>query len=91
MVDIGQVEPSTATDIENKVKELNIREKPDKSSAVVGAYPNGTIITILETKDGWGRTDQGWIFMDYVKTVDGNTVVDIGDFQPAVDGPVSAV
>ena len=88
MVDIGQIEPSTATDIENKVKELNIREKPDKSSAVVGQYSNGTTITILETKDGWGRTDQGWIHMDYVTTVDGNTVVDIGDFQPAVDGSV---
>ena len=88
MVDIGQIEPSTATDIENKVKELNIREKPDKSSAVVGVYPNGTIITILETKDGWGRTDQGWIYMDYVTTVDGNTVVDTSDFQPAVDGSV---
>ena len=86
MVGIGQIEPSTATDIENKVKELNIREKPDSLSAVVGAYPNGTIITILETKDGWGKTDQGWVYMDYVATVDGNTVVDTNDFQPAVDG-----
>ena len=92
MVDIGQMEPSVdssaPTDIETELKPLNIREKPDKSSAVVGAYPNGTIVTILETKDGWGRTDQGWIHMDYVATVDGNTVVDTSDFQPAVDGPV---
>lgn len=92
MVDIGQMEPSvdgsTPTDIENELKPLNIREKPDKSSAVVGAYPNGTIVTILETQDGWGKTDQGWIHMDYVSTVDGNTVVDTSDFQPAVDGSV---
>ncbi len=92
MVDIAQMEPSVdssaPTDIETELKPLNIREKPDKSSAVVGAYPNGTIVTILETKDGWGRTDQGWIHMDYVATVDGNTVVDTSDFQPAVDGSV---
>ena len=92
MVDIGQIEPTidgaASADIENEFKELNIREKPDISSAVVGAYPNGTIITVLETKDGWGRTDQGWVYMEYVTTVDGNTVVDTSDFQPAVDGSV---
>ena len=90
MVDICQMEPSVdgsaPTDIENELKPLNIREKPDTSSAVVGAYPNGTIVTILETQNGWGKTDQGWINMDYVTTVDGNTVVDTSDFQPAVDG-----
>ena len=92
MVDIAKIEPtvdgSAPTDIENEMKALNIREKPDKSSAVVGAYPNGTIVTILETKDDWGKTDQGWIHMDYVTTVDGNTVVDTSDFQPAKDGSV---
>ena len=90
MVDIDQMEPAVdgtaPAEIENEFKELNIREKPDKSSAVVGAYPNGTIVTILETQDDWGKTDQGWIHMDYVTTVDGNTVVDTSDFQPAVDG-----
>ena len=89
-VDIDQMEPAVdgtaPTEIENEFKELNIREKPDKSSAIVGAYPNGTIVTILETQDDWGKTDQGWIHMDYVTTVDGNTVVDTSDFQPAVDG-----
>lgn len=90
MTDIDQMEPAVdgtaPTEIENEFKELNIREKPDKSSAVVGEYPNGTIVTILETQDDWGKTDQGWIHMDYVTTVDGNTVVDTSDFQPAVDG-----
>lgn len=90
VVDVAGFEPavegSTPTDIENEMKPLNIREKPDTSSAVVGSYPNGTIVTILETKDDWGKTDQGWIHMDYVTTVDGNTVVDTSDFQPTVDG-----
>ena len=95
MVDIDQMElavdGTAPTEIEDEFKELNIREKPDKSSAVVGAYPNGTIVTILETKDDWGKTDQGWIHMDYVATVDGNTVVDTSDFQPAKDGSVITI
>ena len=55
---------------------------------MVGQYSNGKTITILVAKDGWDRTDQGWICMDNGKTVDGITVVDVGEFQPAVDGSV---
>ena len=47
-------------------KRLNIRAEASARSAVVGRYEPGTAITILERKDGWGRTDRGWIFMDYV-------------------------
>lgn len=85
---IDGMDTTEAAGMENTAKALNIRKEPDSLSAVVGNYADGTIITILETKDGWGRTDQGWIYMDYVKTVDGTTVVDVGEFQPAVDGSV---
>lgn len=47
-------------------KPLNIRAEASARSVVVGRYEPGTAITILERKDGWGRTDRGWIFMDYV-------------------------
>lgn len=47
-------------------KPLNIRAEASARSAVVSRYEPGTAITILERKDGWGRTDRGWIFMDYV-------------------------
>lgn len=47
-------------------KPLNIRAEASARSAVVGSYEPGTAITILERRDGWGRTDRGWIFMDYV-------------------------
>ena len=47
-------------------KPLNIRAEASALSAVVGSYEPGTAITILERKDDWGRTDRGWIFMDYV-------------------------
>lgn len=49
---------------------LNIRKGPGTGSEVVGGYARGTKVTILETvKVGgttWGRTDKGWISMDYV-------------------------
>ncbi len=49
---------------------LNIRKEPGTSGAKVGSYTKGTKVVILETttvgKTLWGRTDRGWISMDYV-------------------------
>ena len=46
---------------------LNIRKEPDPSAERLDAYREGDRVTILEVKDGWGRTDRGWIKLDYVK------------------------
>ena len=46
---------------------LNIREEPDPSAEKVDAYREGDRVTIIEVKDGWGKTDKGWINLDYVK------------------------
>lgn len=50
---------------------LNIRKGAGTGYAKVGAYPMGSKITILETKmvgaSTWGRTDKGWISLNYVK------------------------
>ena len=46
---------------------LNIREEPDPSAAKVGAYRKGDRVTVMTVKDGWGKTDKGWINLDYVK------------------------
>ena len=46
---------------------LNIREEPNAASALLDTYSEGDQITILEVQDGWGRTDKGWINLDYVK------------------------
>ena len=50
---------------------LCIRKGPGTGNAIVGTYTQGQKVTILETtKVGtttWGRTDKGWICMDYVK------------------------
>ena len=47
---------------------LNIRKEPNTTSTIVGNYANGAKVTILETKNGWGRTDKGWVSMKYVST-----------------------
>ena len=48
------------------VNNLNIRSEPD--GKVQGSYNKGDVVTILETKNGWGRTNKGWIKMEYVNT-----------------------
>ena len=56
---------------------LNIRSGPGLAYGSVGAYPRGTKILILEQKVAdkitWGRTDKGWVCMDYVKLEAGVT------------------
>ena len=51
---------------------LNIRSEASKTGKVQGSYNKGDVVTILETKNNWGRTNKGWISMDYVTTT-GNT------------------
>lgn len=47
---------------------LNVRDEASKAGKIVGSYSKGDVVTILETKDGWGRTSKGWIKMEYVNT-----------------------
>ena len=47
---------------------LNIRSEASTNGKVQGAYNKGDVVTILETKNGWGRTNKGWIKMEYVNT-----------------------
>lgn len=46
--------------------ELNIRDSASTDGNRVGAYTTGARVEILEKKDGWGRTDKGWISLTYV-------------------------
>lgn len=60
-------EPVYTTGSATVVTGLNIRAEADPASEKVGAYKSGDQIIILEVQDGWGRTDQGWINLKYVK------------------------
>ena len=67
MIYVEQPEPVYTTGNATVTIGLNIREEPDASSALLDTYTEGDQVTILEVKDGWGKTDKGWINLDYVK------------------------
>lgn len=49
---------------------VNIRSGPGTSYGKVGAYAQGSVVTILEERNGWGRTDMGWVSMEYLEPVE---------------------
>jgi len=67
MIYVKLPEPVYTTGSATVTVGLNIREEPDPNSAKIDAYKKGDRVTILEVKDGWGKTDKGWINLDYVK------------------------
>ena len=46
-------------------KGLNLRKEANTSSAVLGAFSKGTIIPIYKINKNWGKTDGGWVCLDY--------------------------
>ena len=67
------MEKQTAKSATVTADTLNIRKEPDTKAEKVGTYAKDTKITILETRDGWGRTDKGWVYLEYVKFDDAAT------------------
>lgn len=93
--DTGTQQPeTTVTGTVTVGDSLNIRSGPGTGYSTVGKYTNGTKVTILEqqTVDGtvWGRTDLGWISLDYVKLdgEDSGTATE-PTTPPATDPPVT--
>ena len=60
-------EPVYATGEATVTVGLNIRKEPDPLSEKLDTYQEGDRVTILEVSGSWGRTDKGWIKLDYVK------------------------
>ena len=54
---------------------LNIRAGASTSYPRVGGYAKGTIVTILAESNGFGKTDRGWISLNYTNTNIGNSSV----------------
>ena len=71
----GNNNSGTTTKVTGKVTlssgTLNVRGGAGTGNKVVGYYPNGAKVEILEQKTVgstiWGRTEKGWISLDYVK------------------------
>lgn len=60
---------------------LNIRAGASTSYQRVGGYAKGTIVTILAESNGFGKTDRGWISLNYTSTNIGNSSVTITSGQ----------
>ena len=62
--------PATLAPVRNEgvviVSILNIRSGPDTANEKIGEYTWEEKIEILEEKNGWARTDKGWISLSYV-------------------------
>ena len=71
----------TATNVKGVINAngLRIRSEASTNGKVQGTYNKGDVVTILETKNGWCRTNKGWIKMDYVTTTGSNTNKDTND------------
>ena len=52
---------------------LNIRAGASTSYPRVGGYVKGTIVTILAESNGFGKTDRGWVSLNYTSTNIGNS------------------
>lgn len=49
---------------------LNIRSGPGSGYSKTGAYPCGATVSVLEEKNGWARTDKGWVSTAYLRAVE---------------------
>ena len=52
---------------------LNIRAGASTSYPRVGGYVKGSIVTILAESNGFGKTDRGWVSLNYTSTNIGNS------------------
>lgn len=49
---------------------VNIRKGPGTGYGKAGAYPCGAVVDVLEKRDGWSRTDKGWVSLAYLEAVE---------------------
>ena len=61
-------------DYEKKIADLQKEYAVDTALNKVGArniktYPYGTVITITETSNNWGKTSDGWVSLEWVEKI----------------------
>jgi len=53
---------------------LIFRFGADTSYSRLGAYPNGKVVSIYAENNNWGKTNDGWICLDYTRRIDAATI-----------------
>lgn len=75
------ISDSTISNVNYQVKitansGLNIRTGAGTAYARIGGYSKGTIVTILAESNGFGKTDKGWISLNYTtRTIEISNIV----------------
>ena len=69
MLGYGSAKPAIATYKAKVIAKtnLNCRSGAGILFSRVGVYKPESIITILEEKNGWGRTNNGWVSLQYIQ------------------------
>lgn len=80
------ISDSTISNVNYRVKitansGLNIRAGAGTAYPRVGGYVKGTIVTILAESNGFGKTDRGWVSLNYTSTNIGNSSATITSGQ----------
>ena len=67
--DLQTPEADTAKTYEVNVKTvLNVRKGPGKEFQIVDRLPNGKLVTVIETENGFARIGQDqWVMLQYLK------------------------
>lgn len=58
---------STSKKVKVTANVLNIRAGAGTNYAIKGATKKGSVHTLLEEKDGWGKISNGWISLEYTE------------------------
>ena len=76
-------------DVESDVKNVNYQVRVNANSGLnirngagvrytrIGGYSKDSVVTIIAEINGWGKTDKGWICLDYTTKVKNNTISNI--------------
>ena len=83
--------PTYAAGTGTVTTDLNIRKEANADSDKVDTYKKGDKVTITEVKDGWGKTDKGWISMKYVSMTSSSTEVETGKNTTYKEGKATVV
>lgn len=52
---------------------LYVRKGPSTNYSIVSSYSYNTSVTILEQQNNWGKTNKGWICLDYISKSSNST------------------
>lgn len=63
------ISTSSSYSVKITASALNIRTGASTKYRSIGTYKKGTVVTIVSTSNGWGKTAKGWIYLGYTAKI----------------------